>query len=769
MDVKSAFLNGKLKEEVYVKQSPGFESSEFPDYVCKLDKALYGLKQAPMAFCNPYPFHQFIIMSNINNNVQTQTSNTLHNAIMEAGSKDRPPMLTPGNYIQWKSRIKRYIDTKPNREKMSINIDTEQQIIKYALQWNNMTVDSVAFQTNNVVGNFNCPPNVPTYKPIMKFLLNFPLNKAFTNCLLVVYHNFLKEFWSIVVAYDPFPSTDETEQRPLRELLIKFSVLNGQRPLTLDFNTFCSSTGLDYNNGKYVAHPTPEAVKKELGKIAINPKELSVSNSFVYKAKEKEISDCTAKTIPRPEGPLRDKDLGGNIPFADMEPIHPTVVDLSGIGAKYQEQHEEATVSYDDLKAFIKEYYDENIAHIDQTEKLVESTMSTIDKRSTEIKDLYKGLNVITKLLKDINTAVKDDPAIKKKIDEVIETFAKISTNITKDTSKIKSMMMEIYQAFKGQSSSASSSSVTLTLILTNILENVEGGNATNTATKEPPSHTKEETEDLKMEISISLILPTKMCYLTDIKMQAYLDKKEKLKKAVKEARLVAISKPEVIKVVQEESKKIRLDPKKIASAKAGEKFKKAQDAKHQVLNIEYSQKLKRLIELNKKRAEQYMWTMTNRIKPKPITDVKIHPNTKPVVLSVYGDNDKRNFDVHNPFKFTDFEITEFDELGPIIQKKNNSIVKELMTSLRRKRKHIKLELEVKAPGLELITHSKDGMISTRLEWILLYRTVMASMVKTEKNARFSLKLRKLIADHPDQEKLKSKRVKLEALKYQID
>nr|GEW68387.1 hypothetical protein [Tanacetum cinerariifolium] len=48
--------------------------------------------------------------------MQTQTSNTLHNAIMEAGSKDLPPMLTPGNYVQWKSRIKRYIDTKPNHE-----------------------------------------------------------------------------------------------------------------------------------------------------------------------------------------------------------------------------------------------------------------------------------------------------------------------------------------------------------------------------------------------------------------------------------------------------------------------------------------------------------------------------------------------------------------------------------------------------------------------------------------------------------------------------
>ncbi|GKE03504.1 retrovirus-related pol polyprotein from transposon TNT 1-94, partial [Tanacetum coccineum] len=47
MDVKSAFLNGKLKEEVYVKQPLGFDSNEFPNHVCKLDKALYGLKQAP--------------------------------------------------------------------------------------------------------------------------------------------------------------------------------------------------------------------------------------------------------------------------------------------------------------------------------------------------------------------------------------------------------------------------------------------------------------------------------------------------------------------------------------------------------------------------------------------------------------------------------------------------------------------------------------------------------------------------------------------------
>jgi len=50
MDVKSAFLNGYLKEEVYVMQPPGFENNEYPKHVSKLDKTLYGLKQAPRAW-----------------------------------------------------------------------------------------------------------------------------------------------------------------------------------------------------------------------------------------------------------------------------------------------------------------------------------------------------------------------------------------------------------------------------------------------------------------------------------------------------------------------------------------------------------------------------------------------------------------------------------------------------------------------------------------------------------------------------------------------
>jgi hypothetical protein len=50
MDVKSAFLNGVLEEEVYVRQPPGFESEKYPQRVYRLRKVLYGLKQVPRAW-----------------------------------------------------------------------------------------------------------------------------------------------------------------------------------------------------------------------------------------------------------------------------------------------------------------------------------------------------------------------------------------------------------------------------------------------------------------------------------------------------------------------------------------------------------------------------------------------------------------------------------------------------------------------------------------------------------------------------------------------
>ncbi|GKB80349.1 hypothetical protein Tco_0947244 [Tanacetum coccineum] len=85
----------------------------------------------------------------------------------------------------------------------------------------------------------------------------------------------------------------------------------------------------------------------------------------------------------------------------------------------------------------------------------------------------------------------------------------------------------------------------------------------------------------------------------------------------------------------------------------------------------------------------------------------------------------------------------------------------------------MELELEVKVPGLEYVFGDQafqrwDDIHKVRMDSLVSY-LVMDSMVKTKENVRFSLKLRKLIADHPDQDKLKSKKVKLEALGYHVE
>jgi hypothetical protein len=47
MDVKSAFLNGYLEEEVYIEQPEGFLLSKYEDYVCRLKKDTLWIKKAP--------------------------------------------------------------------------------------------------------------------------------------------------------------------------------------------------------------------------------------------------------------------------------------------------------------------------------------------------------------------------------------------------------------------------------------------------------------------------------------------------------------------------------------------------------------------------------------------------------------------------------------------------------------------------------------------------------------------------------------------------
>ncbi|GJQ92238.1 hypothetical protein Tco_0003377 [Tanacetum coccineum] len=198
-----------------------------------------------------------------------------------------------------------------------------------------------------------------------------------------------------------------------------------------------------------------------------------------------------------------------------------------------------------------------------------------------------------------------------------------------------------------------------------------------------------------------------KTVYLTKQEIQKYWDKKEKMKKGAKEAKLLAMSRPKVIKVVREKANKLKIDPKEAISTKA-------------------SETLRMLRMLSMKSSRESTLKRYERLKKLPE------------------------------------ELRIQSALPAPVPKQASS-----QTS-GRKRKHMELEPKIKVPGMECNRSLSKG-IPKMERYSLVSYLVMASMVKTKENGRFSLKLRKLIADHPDQEKLKSKKVNLEALGYHVE
>nr|GEU75759.1 hypothetical protein [Tanacetum cinerariifolium] len=736
--------------------------------------------------------------------------------------------------------LKGYSDSDYAGCNMDKKSTSEQQTIKYAPQWNNMTVENVIFQTNNVVGNFNYPPNVPVYKPIIKFLQNYPLYNAFTNCPSVAYHNFLREFWSTAVAFDPFPSTDEPKKCLLKELFIKFLVLNEQRPLTLNFNTFCSSTDLSYNNGKYVDHPTPEVVKKELGKIAIIPSYLDKTSilknlflvalrilfTFVIQALGKNYSsteqvnsiqqllayslitgtevdrgeiiysdldkkfgflplilsnsnftkdpskvtkiELTAhmivvnnqrdsvsppplvakpkkgksqtvtSTSPKSQGPKASGALSkkskspmskkpptktnvtppkpiegskqSHSVFSDTVPNHQDLkrdIQLAstglpstlGEGTRKSQPFPESAANHPKDSGVNKQPLDRDITFTTPDEGMDKTTSRPeglhedkdsgetnhplIWNHKTPLMLISQGL-VLSTMRTRPGPLARDDPATNKKIEEASETLAKISTKTIEILSSVRSFDFS-----------------TLQTTVKNIQDH---------------AFKQEDASAAWMKSS------TNMAWNLE----------EEIKKAEEKARINVISKTEVIKVIREEGKKLGIHPKEAITAKDCELFKKAQEAEHEVLKRQHTEKVRKSLELRKHKYDSYMWTVSNRLKPEPITDIKIHPKTKLVIITVYRGTDGRNFDVHKHFLFGAFGISELDELKKIILKKKNTVVKDLMNSLsrryarlrqilgelriqyalpapeqapsqtsERKQKNMELEPETRIPGLE--------------------------------------------------------------------
>ncbi|GJX88276.1 retrovirus-related pol polyprotein from transposon TNT 1-94 [Tanacetum coccineum] len=372
MDVKSAHLNGKLKEEVYVKQSPGFESSEFPNYVCKLDKALYGLKQAPRAWyetLSTFLIQNKFVRGRINNTlfiyrskgdmllVQVYVDDIIFGSTNYKLCKQLEKLMTKKIEMSMMGELSYFLGLQIKQDDKGISICQEKYTRDLLKKYKISDSSSVktpwylkgtpSFEANWFVGVLRnnsqqslamssaeaeyvvatgCCANIMWmksqlndydihYKMVPIFCDNTYAITISNNLVLHsrtkhidIRYNFIRdhilkgdielhfiptqylladiftktlneptfirlkaeEFWCTTVDSDINPLADSSEARPLKEFIIKFAVMNGKRPLTLNYKTFCESTRLDYNQGNYVAHPSPEVVKAELAKNATN-------------------------------------------------------------------------------------------------------------------------------------------------------------------------------------------------------------------------------------------------------------------------------------------------------------------------------------------------------------------------------------------------------------------------------------------------------------------------------------------------------------------
>ncbi|GJZ04867.1 retrovirus-related pol polyprotein from transposon TNT 1-94 [Tanacetum coccineum] len=244
IDVKSSFLNGKILEEVYVQQPLRFESSEFPNHVCKLDKALYGLKQAPRAWyqVNLKESHLIVVKRIFRKLVCWSAKKQ---SSMAMSSAEAEYVVAAGCFMR--SRTK-HIDIRYHF--------IRDHILKGDIELHFVPTD---LQLADI---FTKPLAEPSFTRLVAELgmLNiksdvFDKKKALNDVIQpsAIYNKYLRDFWY----------TAEVVNNT-----ITFSFLNVEKPLSFDHNIFASVTSLEYSKN-YVSLPDHETVKDAIATLGI--------------------------------------------------------------------------------------------------------------------------------------------------------------------------------------------------------------------------------------------------------------------------------------------------------------------------------------------------------------------------------------------------------------------------------------------------------------------------------------------------------------------
>ncbi|GJV19322.1 hypothetical protein Tco_1368342 [Tanacetum coccineum] len=374
-----------------------------------------------------------------------------------------------------------------------------------------------------------------------------------------------EELRCTAIAFDPNPPADDSEARPLKEYIIKFTLMNGKKPLTLDFKTFCEFTSLDYNKCTYVSHPSPEAMKAELAKIATDEIVLGWNYSSTKQGTNTKPKDSESLKT------LNDKDSSTLF-----------VVALSGTDVKYQVDQTQSTrfeVSIPDqnkgktsseVKPDIQTLLLTTVANIQALlvatdEELKDDSANDVFEAGEEMDEDVQE-HQTKKLMNPLKNLIHKSISLHHQTD--------ISLNLPKPRRqmhqtqspphvlKLLSLMTTTFQSLKGNWGENSMHTATINLI------------------KKTPSHTKREKAEKEVEEKEHDVINVEkehvveeLYHLINEEIQAHYELEEQNQKAAQEAKLPNMNKPKMIKVVQEEASKAGIDPKILSSAKGGEVF----------------------------------------------------------------------------------------------------------------------------------------------------------------------------------------------------